>query len=122
MKTTGEKIRELRIRQSLTLEDVARYLGVGRQAVHKYEQGTVTNIPLENIEKMAALFGTTPGYLAGWSDSDPSGSDRLSSDETLLIDTYRSVSANGKRYLLQQAQIARITFGEKTDASASDVV
>lgn len=71
MNITGERIRELRLKNRLTLDDVARHLGVGRQAVYKYEQGTVTNIPLENLEKMASLFGTTPGYLAGWSDNNP---------------------------------------------------
>ena len=59
MNTTGDRIRELRIQQKLTLDDVAQYLGVGRQAVYKYEHGTVTNIPLDNIEKMAKLFGVT---------------------------------------------------------------
>lgn len=72
MNTTGNRIRELRIKNKLTLDDVARHLSVGRQAIYKYEQGTVTNIPLENLEKMAYLFGTTPGYLAGWSDLSPS--------------------------------------------------
>ena len=71
MSTTGERIRELRLQNRLTLDDVAKHLGIGRQAVYKYEQGTVTNIPLENLEKMAALFGTTPGYLAGWKDDPP---------------------------------------------------
>ena len=71
MNTTGDRIRELRIQQKLTLDDVAQYLGVGRQAVYKYEHGTVTNIPLDNIEKMAKLFGVTPGYLSGWVVEDP---------------------------------------------------
>lgn len=71
MSTTGERIRELRLRHRLTLDDVARYLGVGKQAIYKYEQGTVTNIPLDNLEKMATLFGTTPGYLAGWEEDHP---------------------------------------------------
>ena len=71
MNTTGERIRELRLRNQLTLDDVAKYLGVGRQAIYKYEQGTVTNIPLENLEKMATLFGTTPAYLAGWDPEEP---------------------------------------------------
>ena len=70
MSTTGERIRELRIRNKLTLDDVAKYLGVGRQAIYKYEHGTVTNIPLENIEKMAELFHVTPGYISGWSNGD----------------------------------------------------
>ncbi len=68
MSTAGDRIRELRIRNKLTLDDVAKYLGVGRQAIYKYEHGTVTNIPLENIEKMAELFHVTPGYISGWSD------------------------------------------------------
>ena len=71
MSTTGERIRELRLRNNLTLDDVAKYLGVGRQAIYKYEHGTVTNIPLDNLEKMAELFGVTPGYLSGWSMSRP---------------------------------------------------
>ena len=85
--TTGERIRELRIKNHLTLDDVAKYLGVGRQAIYKYEQGTVTNIPLENLEKMATLFGTTPGYLAGWSETppdDPIHGKKLSSDARIL--------------------------------------
>ena len=71
MNTTGNRIRELRQRYNLTLDDVAKHLGVGRQAIYKYEQGTVTNIPLDNLEKMAQLFNTTPGYLAGWTDKPP---------------------------------------------------
>jgi len=71
MNITGNRIRELRLKNKLTLDDVARHLGVGRQAIYKYEQGTVTNIPLENLEKMALLFNTSPGYLAGWTDYDP---------------------------------------------------
>lgn len=74
MSLSGDRIRELRQRQHLTLDDVARYIGVGRQAIYKYEQGTVTNIPLENLEKMATLFGTTPAYLAGWDEEPPDDS------------------------------------------------
>ena len=71
MTTSAERIREMRLRQKLTLDDVAKYLDVNRQAIYKYEHGVVTNIPLENLEKMAKLFGTTPGYLAGWNDDEP---------------------------------------------------
>ena len=68
MSLSGDRIRELRIQHDMTLDDVAKYLGINRQAVYKYEQGIVTNIPLDKIEKMAALFGTTPDYIAGWTD------------------------------------------------------
>ena len=65
----GERIRRSRICNHLTQSDVAKHLGVGKQAVYKYETGAVANIPLKNLEKMAALFHTSPAYLAGWSDS-----------------------------------------------------
>ena len=68
MSLSGDRIRDCRIRHHLTQDDVAKYLGIGKQAVYKYEIGAVTNIPLENLEKMATLFNTTPEYLAGWTD------------------------------------------------------
>lgn len=116
MNTTGDRIRELRIKNNLTLDDVARHLGVGRQAIYKYEQGTVTNIPLVNLEKMAHLFNVSPSYLACWNEEPP---DNLSSDEDYLVITYRSLPQPGKEYLLQQAQIAKITFGEKSSDISS---
>lgn len=85
MSTSGERIRALRLQHRLTLDDVAKYLGVGRQAIYKYEQGTVTNIPLENLEKMATLFGTTPGYLAGWSDDHPDDTQDPANDDIRLL-------------------------------------
>ena len=72
MSSTGERIREMRIKNKLTLDDVAKKLEVNRQAIYKYEHGVVTNIPLENLEKMAELFGCTPGYLSGWENKKPS--------------------------------------------------
>lgn len=86
MSTTGDRIRELRIKQNLTLDDVAQYLGIGRQAIYKYEHGTVTNIPLDNIEKMAKLFGVTPGYLSGWSGENvPAQQEIVSTAEARIL-------------------------------------
>ena len=117
MSITGDRIRELRLRHHMTLDDVARALGVGRQAVYKYEQGTVTNIPLDNLEIMATMFETTPGYLAGW--TTPEDDLVLNEKESFILDTYRSLPVSGKEYLIQQTQIAKITFGEKP-ADVSD--
>lgn len=137
MSLSGDRIRALRLARRLTLEDVAKYLGVGRQAVYKYEQGTVTNIPLENLEKMAVLFGSSPGYLAGWIsdeenqqrlDGSPSGqrpaSDSLTPDESRLVSAYRALPPPGKEYLQQQLRAAQLMFGEKSApvSSYSEVI
>lgn len=86
MSLSGDRIRELRIQHDMTLDDVAKYLGINRQAVYKYEQGIVTNIPLDKIEKMATLFGTTPDYIAGWTEDQPQPvSYPIATDEARII-------------------------------------
>jgi len=109
MSSTGERIRELRQLNHLTLDDVARHLGIGRQAVYKYEQGTVTNIPLENLEKMAQLFGTTPGYLAGWSDEKPPDpDDQPKNDDVRLL--IRGLNKLSPEQLEQATNMMRVMF------------
>ena len=64
--TIGEKIRQERIRNNLSQEDVAKAIGSTKQAIYKYENGIVTNIPMDKVEMMASIFGVTPAYLMGW--------------------------------------------------------
>jgi len=66
--TVGERIRYYRKEAGLTQQEVADKLGLNAQAIHKYEKGIVTNIPIKNIEMMAALFGVSPEMLTGWED------------------------------------------------------
>lgn len=66
--TFAERLRELRIEKGLTLEDVARRLGVGRANIYKYEHGKIVNIPPEKIHMLADFFGVTRPYLMGWTD------------------------------------------------------
>ena len=42
--TLGEKIRYLRVQNKMTMDDLARELGVQRSAVNKYEKGIVVNL------------------------------------------------------------------------------
>ena len=114
MSTTGERIRELRHLHHLTLDDVARHLGIGRQSVYKYEQGTVTNIPLDKLEKMAQLFGTTPGYLAGWNDEKPPDPEEQpkNDDVRLLI---RGLNKLSPEQLEQATNMMRIMFTKYAD-------
>ena len=116
MSTPGERIHQMRIRRKLTLDDVAKRLNVNRQAVYKYEHGIVTNIPLDNLEIMADLFGTTPEYLAGWTDDHPSD---FSFSETATTCEGRIISGGidkmppEKRE--QALKILRVAFAEYAD-------
>ena len=132
MSITGDRIRQLRKEKHLTLDDVARHLGVGRQAIYKYEQGTVTNIPLENLEKMAALLDTTPGFLAGWKDAEQNNYEMnfrkyarmcMEDQETQeLIDIYQSLSHTGKSRLIQSAREYYLLYGKKSESNSAESV
>lgn len=64
----AKKIRDLRSKHDLTLEQVAQQVGVGRSTVRKWETGLIANMRRDKIEKLAKALHTTPGYLMGWED------------------------------------------------------
>ena len=64
----GEKIKELRETFEMTQEQLANKLGTTKQTIFKYENGIVTNIPSDKIEKMANIFRVTPSYILDWPD------------------------------------------------------
>lgn len=66
------KIRELRAKHNLTLEQVAQQVGVGRSTVRKWETGLIANMRRDKIEKLAKALHTTPGYLMGWDAEEDS--------------------------------------------------
>lgn len=71
----SKRIKDLRRAKGLTLEELAELVGTSRQTIHRYENGTINNIPPEKVESLAAALGTTPGSLMGWDKG--AGSDIL---------------------------------------------
>lgn len=65
----SQKIRDLRAKHNLTLEQVAQQVGVGRSTVRKWETGMIANMRRDKIAKLAVALHTTPAYLMGWGDS-----------------------------------------------------
>lgn len=84
--TLGERIKYLRKKRHMTLEDVGKTINVERATVSRYESGTITNIPSDKIELMARAFSVSPAYLMGWEDEDES--DQKVIEETKVIDAY----------------------------------
>lgn len=57
-----EKIKQLRIQNQMTQEEIANYIGVGRTTVVNYERGRIKPT-IENIKKLAELFKVSIDYL-----------------------------------------------------------
>ncbi len=66
MKST--KLKELRKARGMTLDELAERVGTSKQTIHRYENGTIANVPPGKIESLAAVLGTTPSELMGWED------------------------------------------------------
>ena len=62
------RIKDLRLSQGLTLEQVANEVGVGKSTVRKWETGMIANMRRDKIASLAKALHTTPAYLMGWID------------------------------------------------------
>nr|DAV24887.1 MAG TPA: helix-turn-helix domain protein [Bacteriophage sp.] len=65
--TIGKRIKALRTRQGLSIDDLAAKLGKNRTTVYRYENGDIENLPLSILNPLAEALNTTPAHLMGWS-------------------------------------------------------
>lgn len=119
--TLGEKIRYLRIKNHLSQEALATALKTTKQAIYKYENGIVTNIPLDKIEILSHILNTTPSYLMGWEEEPKQASStfdnfnlqlfasstpQLTESEQALLDLFRQVPEDQQALVLSMIRAA----------------
>lgn len=108
MGNPGERIKELRKIANLSQEELGRRVGLQRAAINKYERGSVTNIPLTVIEKLAQVLDVSPTYIVGWDDNSPNplstevkilqGVKQFYGDDVIdIMESYSELSPLGKR-------------------------
>ena len=110
----GDRIKYLRSLTDMSQEELGRRVGVQRAAINKYEKGTVENIPIKTIEKIANVFDVSPTYIVGWNgDSDNplsvevkllQGVKRFYGNDTVeLIEMYTHLNSKGKARVFEYA-------------------
>ena len=111
-----ENIKSKRIERKMTLEDLAKSVGVSRQTIQRYESGVIGNIPSDKIELIARALDTSPAYLMGWEqiDTNFSGKEapkeisdkfknnvyKFHGDYKELLDIYGKLSSPNKKRVL----------------------
>ena len=63
-----DKLKELRKKRRMTLEELAEAAGTSKQTIHRYENGIITNIPPERVVALAAALEVSPAELMGWDE------------------------------------------------------
>lgn len=64
----NEKIKYLREKENMTLEELAQKVGVSASTILRYETGDIKNLRRDKIKNLADALNTTPAYLMGWEE------------------------------------------------------
>lgn len=69
----GDRIKQKRLENKMTLEDLGKRADVNKATIQRYESGKITNIPSDRIERISEALGVSPAFIMGWEDenSDP---------------------------------------------------
>ena len=62
----SERLKSLRLKSNKTLEEVGKLIGATKQTLYKYENGIITNIPIDKIERLADIYNVAPSFIMGW--------------------------------------------------------
>ena len=103
------KIKQLRLEQEMTLEQVANIVGVGKSTVRKWETGMIANMKRDKIALLAKALSTTPAYLMGWKEETPKKEETLTNGEQLLLELFRQVPENKQEMVIQMIRVALST-------------
>lgn len=117
----GQRIKELRTLAGMSQEELGRRVGVQRAAINKYEIGTVQNIPLRTIEKIADIFEVSPQYIVGWTKDGHSDlamevkvlqgvSSFFGKDSVELLESYTKLNTKGKKRVQQYVNDMYLIF------------
>lgn len=63
--TIGERIKEIRKSKKISVETLAKELGVSKTTIYRYEDSTIEKIPVVVFDKLCALLDVTPSQLMG---------------------------------------------------------
>lgn len=84
---TKDIIKHQREILNLTLEEIGKYVGVGKSTVKKWESGNIKNMRRDKIQKLSEILQVSPDYLMGWSNKGYSSKlKRLREKETLSLE------------------------------------
>ena len=83
-----DRIKSRRKNQKISVDDVAKELGVSRATIYRYENAEIEKIPVDVVDALAKLLRTSKDYLLGNID-DPEFKVIDMNDSFTNLDNYR---------------------------------
>ena len=123
--TVGDRIKQKRKELGITQIELAKACGTTYQAISKYENDLISNIPRKKLILISYALGCTPTYLLGYDDPETDNENdtmipdfikelkslsNLSNDEQLLLDIFRTMPED------KQSELLRIAMRLKMDS------
>jgi transcriptional regulator with XRE-family HTH domain len=108
MTSVGGRIATARQARGLTMEALAKKIGVTKSAISQWEHGKIDNISADNLLKLAAALEVSPRWLWLWKDEKgrpiPMGKEfHLDPDESDLVETFKVLEPDFRDELLGDA-------------------
>lgn len=111
----GERIRQLRIANGLTQEELGKYIGVQKAAIRKYEKGEVKNMKRSSIQILSNLFKVSPSYLMCINEEDDLKEEVTTATIPLISDYINSLETSINKFFVKNVSINE-ALPEKTFA------
>jgi len=108
----GAKLKQRRLDEKMSAEELAKRLGVSKTTIYRYEKGEIAKVPTETLEKISKILNTSPAYFMGWSetsDIDVNVSEILSIYNKLKQPRQEKVLDFANKQLAEQEQENNIT-------------
>ncbi len=64
----GNRIKYVRDLRDVTLDDIAKKVGVAKSTIQRYETGKITTIKIPVVESIAIALNVNPAWIVGKSD------------------------------------------------------
>ncbi|GAA4294176.1 helix-turn-helix transcriptional regulator [Anaerocolumna aminovalerica] len=90
-----DKIKNRRLELNMTMDELAKIVGVSTPTIQRYESGEIKNVRRDKIKLLADALQCSPSYLMGW-DEKPWEQPQLSKSEEAHLYKYRSIDNKGK--------------------------
>ncbi len=63
-------LKKLRKENNMSMDDLAHKSGLSKSTISRYEKSGLSNVGMDKIKKIAAVFNVSVSYLCGWESRD----------------------------------------------------